>query len=330
MKKLIKKISSLFIIALLVGSCADEPLPFEVFDDLEKGAFARLLDNNGANFFLTDIPGSVYTFTVEFFDENDGQNVSSFDWTVRHRNNANEGITSEPVTIATAPSSSFGTDPTSGLPTATIELSLQAALDAMGLTETDVNGGDDIIFDGTITLNDGRTFGPDNSGPAIQGGAGFDGFFRFVRPLLCTSALDGIYDVSTEATGSVGGWTTGAVATGQLRFDQTGDGEYDIHFTAEGSSVEFLDLSFGTYFAGYGYDAADDSNQSNLPNGDVKLIDACNNLSFRGTSQWGEAYFFNSITVNGAVLVIDWFNDFGEGGITTITRPDGSDWPELK
>ncbi|MEM9820581.1 MAG: hypothetical protein AAF985_05895 [Bacteroidota bacterium] len=329
---LIKKISSLFIIALLMGSCADEPLPFEVYDDLEKGAFARILENNGANYFLTDIPGSVYEFTVEFYDENDGNNVASFDWTVRHRDNVNGGATTTPVTMQSVAASAFGRDATSGLPTATYSFSLADALSAMGLTENDVNGGDDIIFDGTIVMNDGRTFGPDNSGPAIQGGAGFDGFFRLVRPLLCVSELAGTYDVSTESTetGPLSGWTSGNVATGTVRFDQTDDGEYDIYYSAEGTNVEFLDLSFGTYFAGYGYDATDTSNQGNLPNGNVKVVDACNNLSFKGTSQWSEAYAFNSITVNGAVLTIDWVNDFGEGGITTITRTDGTDWPPLK
>lgn len=312
---LIKKISSLFVIALLVGSCADEPLPYEVFEDLGKGALARKLVDNNVSYFLTDIPGSVYTFTVEFYDDNDGNNVASFDWTVRHRNNVT-GTTSDPVTMASVASSAFGRDGTSGLPTASYSFALADALAAMGLTADDVNGGDDIIFDGTITKTDGTTFGPDNSGAAIQGGAGFDGFFRLVRPLLCVSELDGACDATTVA------WC-GETWTGTVNFVQTGPGEYDLTpIDVDGNPQ--IDFSLGAYWVCYGL-------SQTLPGGDVKFIDACNNAGYSGVDRWSETYNINSVTVDGSTLTIDWFNSYSpEAGVTTLVRQDGNDWPPLK
>ena len=45
--------------------------------------------------------------------------------------------------------------------------------------------------------------------------------------------------------------------------------------------------------------------------------------------RWGETYTFNNLTVDGKSLTIDWVNDYGEGGITTLTRTDGKNWPAL-
>ena len=92
---------------------------------------------------------------------------------------------------------------------------------------------------------------------------------------------------------------------------------------------EFEDMSFGNFYACYGSTA-----QGSMPNSDsampaLTLVDACNVLSFKGSSQWGEVYSFSEITVNGSSLTLGWTNDYGEGGSTVITRDDG-DCPALK
>lgn len=326
--KFLNKIFLLAVCGLFVTSCADEPLPFETFEDMQHGAFARKLTDDAGTFFFTDPDNSAFAFSVEFYDENSGRDVASHDWYVWHRNNVTGDVTT-PTLLVSTPSSSFGTDGTSGLPTANYSFTMNDALAALGLTIDDVNGGDDLIFDGFVVMSDGRSFGPDNTGSSLQGNNGFDGIFRFQKPLLCVSALDGTYDVTSTSGGSVG-WTVGASISGTLRFEQTGDGEYDTYFTGEGGSVEFLDLSMGAYFPGWGYDINDADDQVSMPNGDLKIVDACNKLSWKGSSQWGEVYTFNSIDVNGSVLTLDWINDYGEGGVAVITRTDGTDWPALK
>lgn len=323
-----KNLIYIVLVGLVVVSCDKQPLPWEVFEDMEKGAFARVLENDGTSFFLTDFDNSSTTFTVEFYDENKGANVASFDWYVRHRNKV-AGTTSEPVLMVSKASSEFSPNAVSGLPSATYTLSLPAAASAMGLTVDDFNGGDDIIFDGIITMNDGRTFGPDNTGASVAGGAGYDGFFRTVKSLLCTSNLEGVYSASTTVN-SVGagiGWDgcDGNAWTGTVELVSVGDGEYEF-ISSDGVNAAAVDMSAGAYYGCYGDGAT-------LPTdgaGDLVMVDACENLAWSGASRWGEVYSFISVTVSGADFTFEWSNDYGEAGTTTLTRTDGSSWPSLK
>ena len=329
MQNLKYSIYSLFLVLLAV-SCADEPLPFDTFEDYAKGGFSRLLSTDNGSFFLTDPENASFTFDVEYFSENNGGDIAGHEWTVRHRNNVTGTTTAEAV-VASIQSSSFGTDPKSGLPTASFTFTLTDALAALGITVDDLNGGDDMIFDGYVIMNDGRRFGPDNTDGSIQGGAGFDGVFRFIKSLLCPSELEGTYAAVATNTGQGAGigWDDCAGNTweGELRFVSIGDGVYSIYTT--NGDIELEDMSFGNFYACYG-----STSQGSMPNSDagsptLTLKDACNVLSFDGASQWSEVYTFNEVTADGANLTIGWTNDYGEGGSTVITRTDGSDWPAL-
>lgn len=315
---------------MLAFSCADEPLPFDTFDEYAKGAFSRLLSTDNGTFFLTDPDNASFTFDVEYYSENNGGEVDSHEWFVRHRNNV-DGTLSEPALLVSTSNSSFGTNDKSGLPSASFSFSLNESLSAMGKTIDDLNGGDDIIYDGYIVMKDGRRFGPDNTGGSVQGGAGFDGIFRFIKPLLCPSELAGTYNaVATNSSQGAGiGWDDCAGNTweGELTFVSVGDGEYTI--TTKNGDLELDDMSFGNFYACYESDA-----QGSMPNADpanrtLTLIDACNQLSFKGSSQWGEVYTFTEVKVEGSSLTLAWTNDYGEGGSTVITRDEGN-WPDLK
>ena len=313
-----------------VFACKDEPLPFDTFDDYAKGAFSRLLSTDGGAYFFTDPDNSSFSFDVEYYDENNGGDIASHEWLVYHRNNVT-GDVSAPVMIANVASSSFGKDPNSGLPSASFVFALPDAFAALGITIDDVNGGDDIIFDGYLVMNDGRRFGPDNTDGAIQGGAGFDGVFRFIKPLLCPSDLDGSYDAAATvvSTGAGIGWDgcDGQTWSGSIRFEQEDVGVYRLYSTDPGLAEEFADdASFGAYYPCYGVTAADA-----LPAGDIRLIESCLNLSWKGSSQWGEVYSLNKVEPNGTELTIGWSNDYGEAGEVVLTRTDGTDWnPGLK
>ncbi len=314
---------------LVVISCNKQELPWEVFEDMEKGAFARIIENDGASFFWTDYDNSTTTFTVEFYDENGGNNVASFDWYVRHRNNV-EGLTSDPVLYLSRTSSEFSPNATSGLPSVSYTFSLPEAAAALGLVFEDLNPGDDMIFDGIITTTDNRTFGPDNTGAAVAGGAGFDGFFRSVKPLLCASQLEGQYAASTTVTSAGVGipWDgcEGATWTGTVEFVRVADGQYELVSYDDEHPDGAIDMSAGAYWACYGAGAT-------LPHdgdGTLVIVDACENLSWSGESRWGEIYSFSSLVIDGSTLTYEWSNDYGEGGITTFTREDGSSWPPLR
>ena len=61
------------------------------------------------------------------------------------------------------------------------------------------------------------------------------------------------------------------------------------------------------------------------------MQDACGILSPTGASQWSEVYVFNDVSVsNGnADLTIDWVNDYGESGVSTLSNWSGGNWPDL-
>ncbi len=329
---MIKNIFYVAALALFVVGCADEPLPFETWDELGKGGFSRLTGTDNGTFFFTDPDNSSFTMDLEYYSENNGAEVAANEWYVRHRNNIT-GEISEQALVTTV--SSFGTNANSGLPSASVSFTLNDALAAMGKTIDDLNGGDDIIFDGFVILNDGSRFGPDNTGNSIQGGAGFDGIFRVIKPLLCTSNLAGTYDIITTATNQgVGiGWDgcEGNTWEGQLRIDAVpgATGEYWFYTNSAADGSFLFDMSLGAYASCYGTDA-----QGSLPcsgdDGCLNIVDACNNLSWAGSSQWGEVFSKAEVSVNGSELTFAWTNDYGEGGSSVITRTDGSSWPNLK
>lgn len=343
------KYSLYSLLAVLAISCADEPLPFETFDDLKKGAFSRLLSTDNGSYFFTDPDTSRFSFEVEYYSENNGGEVAANEWYVRHRNKV-AGTVSDPVLLARVDASGFGTDPNSGLPTASFNFDLPSSLQAMGISIDDVNGGDDIIYDGYVIMKDGRRFGPDNTGGAVQGGGGFDGVFRFVKPLLCPTELAGTYQVTSTCTnqGSGTGWDSceGNTFVGTLiieQYDPEGaPGEYRMFTFNEERPDTLYDMSLGAFRACYSGDTQadmpcaqqwvldDEGKATTTPAACLTIIDACNTLSFKGSSQWGETYTINSVVVDGGTLTIGWTNDYGEGASSVITRTDGTVWPELK
>lgn len=335
------KFNLLTLLVILMGvSCADEPLPFDTFEEYATGAFPRMTSINDSDFFLTDPESSAFDFEVEYYSENNGAEVASHEWTVRHRRG--DDVT-DAVTIASISSSSFGTNAASGLPSSSFAFSMLGAMDALGMTIDDVMEADDFIFDGFITMNDGRVFGPDNTGGSVQGGAGFDGIFRFIKQLKCVTDLDGTYEAKTVVTNQMAGigWDDceGNEWEGMIKIESLCNDELIMSSITieevpgeDPRTISLFDMSMGAFYACYGT-----SSQGSTPNGDVaasaptlKFQFKDGILSYNGSSQWGEVYALTEVSVDGKNLTIGWTNDYGEGGITTITREDDAeDWPAI-
>lgn len=306
--KLLKYLT-IFSIVVGVSSCGDPELPYEPFEDMQYGAFARVLSNTGEfNFF--DVAGSSYAWTVEFYDENKGKNVAAYDWTVSYVDVANGGANNVgPVSFRSYSSSDFTTN-ADGLPGLSATFTFQEALDALGLTIGDINGGDSFVFSATLTKTDGSVFTRANTGPNVISSAPFSAFFELSAPVVCPSNLGGTFDAFTT------GWCGGShadvpTAPAEFTWLDQGSGVY---------SVEGGDFSYGAYFICYG-------GWEGKPLGTLQIQDACGKLSPLGASQWGEVYQFNAVSVSGTSLTLDWENDYGEAGITVLTRQDGANWP---
>lgn len=86
----------------------------------------------------------------------------------------------------------------------------------------------------------------------------------------------------------------------------------------EGSegSYTLTDFSFGVFEA-IGYPPAI---------GSLRLSDACDLLTFKGSDQYGDTYTLTVVSVTATELTIDWSNTYGDKARATLTRSSGS-WP---
>ncbi len=316
MKKILISFFSLSLL-FLAFSCEQERA-FPEFEDLQYGSFPRRLSFTG-EYFITNIATSKITFKVEFYDENQGKNVESYSWAVSYIDRTNNGANNRPAqTIRTVNASQFVTNPDTGLPSTTIEIPLQDVLNLFGFSANDVNGGDSFIFNATLRRTDGKVFTSVNTNDLLEGQPAFNAFFQFRADLKCTpAALAGTYNYSTV------GWC-GTTQTGTTRLVATSvSGVFNVVSPDAPSDPDAADFSFGAYAACYGAG-------STLPGGNLQIVENCYGLRPIGLSRWGEDYWYNSVTVDGPNLIIDWENSYAEGGVTTLTRTDGTNWPPLK
>ncbi len=122
----------------------------------------------------------------------------------------------------------------------------------------------------------------------------------------CASDLGGELDfVTTNITGGNVG-ACGASISGTVTFDDQGGGIYEIS-----------DATFGQFGCAW---------EDNPATG-VSLVDVCGKLSLIGADQYDEIYSISIVSNDGADLVIDWENDAGDSGRTTLTRTDDKGWP---
>jgi hypothetical protein len=315
-----KNIKTIFLsaLAVLAVACGDPELPFETYEELEKGAFARRLSLEGA-FTFGQVATSAYNVSVEFYSVDQGQNVASYDWTVEYSGVAGDRTA---VSFLSIPSSSFGTNSDTGLPMATFSLGMADALTALGLTEGDITGGDRFRFRGTVVLNDGRTFDATNTGPNVISSAPFSGFFLLDANVVCVSDLGGTVSFSNTNMeyGGGGGTQQAACAgtvTGSMTITDDGDGVYTIDIGGAN------DQSFGMF----------DFCWADPPGtGDRGFTDVCGLLESRGADKYGDTYYWTALSGAGtASITFDWVNDWGDRGTVTLTRGGGATWPsELK
>lgn len=305
--------SFLLTVLMLAFSACEKERAFVEYEDLEYGAIPRLVGaitgpyGNSFNYF--DLDGSFIEFTVEFYDENNGKNVSNYAWTVSY-----DGGT--PVAMASMDAGSFGTN-AEGLPTATFKFTFQDVLGKLGLTTAQVEGGKSFEFLASLTKTNGKVFTRDNTTANLQGQPAFRAFFQNKVSIICPSELEGTFEAKSVGAGP---WGCTSEWTGTVKWVHEGNGVYDI-IAVDAAGAEQVDFSMGAYWTCYGED-------STLPGGDLRLNDACGKLSYTGQSRWGETYTFNSLTIDGKTLTIDWVNSYGEGAVTTLTRTD-KDWPPL-
>lgn len=124
---------------------------------------------------------------------------------------------------------------------------------------------------------------------------------------FCASDLSGTHSfVTTNLTAGPGG-VCDPSASGEVTWTEGDEGIYTT-----------TDASFGQFGACYGDSGAVGP----------KFAHVCANITVDMTpDQYGDTYTYTIVSVDGADMVIQWINTYGDGGTTTITRQDGEPWP---
>lgn len=58
----------------------------------------------------------------------------------------------------------------------------------------------------------------------------------------------------------------------------------------------------------------------------VNLVDVCNIICFIGVDQYGDSYIWIIIDILGFIMIVDFENIYGDGGIFVLICVDGVDW----
>ena len=312
--KNLKKLMVVFIAAITTVSCGDPELPVELFPDMQYGAYARKMTQTGEfNYF--DISNSSITMDVEYYDEANGANITSFDIDVEYVDNITGGAKSVARTdLKTINSSEFTTN-ADGYLSSVITLGFTEALSALGITSADVDGGAYFRYWFTITKADGTVFDYNNTGPNLMSSNAFAALFRQNISIICPSDLAGSLLVSQTTIANAGvSWP--AITLTDVPLTLEAASAPGVYIVAEDNG------SWGSWPEVYG-------STSNGPS----VADACNILSMSGSDQYGDTYSLTagtvSVSTDSKTLSFQWVNTWGESSDVTAKYADGSSWPDL-
>lgn len=311
------KKSLIALIAAFAVSCGDPDLPVELFPTMEYGAYARKMSQTGTyNYY--EVGTSQVDLSVEYYDANDGANIASYAIEVEYVDNKTGGAKSKPRTaMRTINASEFGTN-ADGFLSSDISLSFNDALSTLGITLADVDGGAYFRYWFTITMNDGRTFGYDNTGPNMMSSSAFAALFRLNVYIVCPSSLEGA--VVANST-QVGAWSS--AWTDPL----TGVAD---EIVMVGSADNIYTMKDDNALGAWGPNGA---NYSIPAASGPELTDACNVLSYSGSDDYSEEWSLVagsvSVSTDNKTLSYTWENTYGESAAVEMTYADGSSWPAL-
>jgi len=189
MKKM-KKIISLFSLLLILVSCGKSDNVIDtVLSDYVTGAVIRGWNPQGDyNYFAPET--SVFKVTLEEHDAENGKLMESVEVFVDLN-----GINEKPfLTLLPA---DFTKNANSGLPRYDLEVSLSDALTKMGLSTTQISGGDFVNIRIALNLTDGRTYTAKDAASSLTGSY-FKSPYTYAKQIKCipSEAIPGTYTIN--------------------------------------------------------------------------------------------------------------------------------------
>lgn len=308
----IMKYSFGFLLSALVflSSCRDFVEPNIPYTNFDSGAYLRTIARTSTTFNFFDLQNSKLALTLEAVDKEDGASVENVEVYVQHRRLIpGVGLSyspAKPALVKTLSASDFAPNTESRFLRVSFEVSATEALAAVGLTASDIEGGD--VFEFSLELNDkqGRTFNRENVTNNVAGAPFFDSPFQYFVSVICPSDLGGTYEYTSTAMSS---------AYGSCASDVSGT----VTFTPVATSPGTYKISDGTF--GF-WDCYGDS-----WGGDVRIKDACGALSMTGSDKYGGSYTMTVESADAQNLVITWLNSDNETGTVTIKANPNKPWP---
>lgn len=189
-----KKLISLLSIALIALSCneGDNAVDY-VLGNFKTGAVLRTINidasagNWKGEYNVFDLAGSVFRVTIEEHDKENGGLFQDVGVYVSYGGNEQLLKTMQP--------SEFTTGPT-GLPRADLEVSLQDALSALGLTGNDVDGGQAVNIRLQLNLTNGESYTAKDAASSLTGSY-FNSPYQYNKIIKCipTSPVAGVYTI---------------------------------------------------------------------------------------------------------------------------------------
>ncbi|GGM84146.1 hypothetical protein GCM10010967_14950 [Dyadobacter beijingensis] len=183
----------IFGLMMLIGGC-DSPLENDRIDEfaLESGGYMRIVSPypvtaSSFSFSVGNMKGTKMECLHEAVTQNKGSLFESYRLVISFVDNTpDNGV--NPVSgkaFRSIPASSYALDASTGYPRATMIITGQEALEAVGLDLTKIAAGDRFEITGTMILTDGKSFSAANTAIDITGGAFYSSpfFYRIaVKP----------------------------------------------------------------------------------------------------------------------------------------------------
>jgi hypothetical protein len=297
--KLIKFFTLSMFVLFAVG--CEKERAFVEYDDLEKGAFPRLLGDVTGSFNFFDPNNTGIEFTVEFYDENKGENVTEYNWKVAY------GTTKDYKPLVSIPKSSF-TKNANGLPSVKVSIKFADVLKALGRTINQVKGGDFFDLQGEIKTSKGQVFGFNNASANLIAEPAFRALFNVRGNIVCPSNLAGTY--ITETVGS----STDDCCT---KNPYTLKGEVTLTAGASPGVYTISDFSGGLYK--FWYAVPYPFNEAGLRK---TITDACGIISGTSTEPFGESLKITGKVIDPVkgVFEFDWVTGYADKATVKLTK----------
>ena len=242
MKKNKIYLSVLFASILVMTSCKDDDLDRLDLTTIKSGAILRTLSKDLPTVNRNSPNSTDLSVQVEFDDFLNQDTMESIDVFVSFVDTspvAGQVLSFDEAFIKNVPVSSF-TLGSSGKLAGTIEINIGEAMNAMGLTQTQLYGGDVFLMRLSLKTSSGDVYTSDNVGTKIQGSSAFLSPFRYSSSVVCPPPA-GTWSIDVQD--SYGdGWNGAAISVNlngiikDYTIDDGTDGSFSIT-VPEGSSA---------------------------------------------------------------------------------------------